>query len=964
MRKVTFPYKALRLVGWLSLLIVITNSISAQIIVGKVVRASDKVPIAYANIKLAGPQYKNRSIGVPADEKGEFTLAVAARSFPVELEISAQGYEKKRITVRQSVSNLIIELDEKAFELEEFVISSEKITQEELRSPVQIEKLDIADLKNAPSFSFYDEVVNLKGVDVATQSILISSVNARGFNSTTNLRFRQFTDGIDTQAPGLGFSLGNIVGPNGLDIESLELIPGPTTSKYGPGAFNGVLLMTTKNPFDYQGLSFTAKAAAITAEEFDSQFFTIGNEFIHDVSVRYAKAFKDRVAFKVNFSRLSGSDFRAENFDNIGPGDDFETIYSARNQSINGVNVYGDDRSALMVLPRTISFPPPAGPMEEPVTEPIRSIRDTLFSVTRQGYREEDLVSYDAENIKFNGAIHVKLTPKIELIAASFYGRASTMITGDDRIALRDFEITQHKLELKNDNFLFRAYSTGQDAGNTFNVGKLGESIVQTHKPDEVWFNQYRNLVFAGRGFATARTTADSGFPQGQFLRRFEPDTPEFDSLRNVISRSQDPDTGAAIFDRSKLHHAEFMTDVHLWDDFFETLTVGTNARLYDPESNGTIFADSIGNDITNFEFGFFAEGSKKINDRLEATFSARVDKNENFNVVSSQRLSLVKELKPNSFLRGSVQTGLRIPNVREQFFDQNLGDVILVGGLEEVVDQYQLQGNAFLLNALDNFNQKVEDVANDDRRFGDGPLDVNAIRTENLDILRNGIVSDDKFRGIKPERITSLELGYRTLVEDKRLIEAVYYINRYNNFIGTTRVVKPRTSPSTDLQLAMEQANSPATSDFIFVSDNAEKPIITHGLELLYDVTSDEGTNFAINMTFANIIQDNDDPLTPGFNTPPFKLNMTLGNDKIGKNFGAQISWRYRSEFEWESSFVDGTVPDFNTFDFQVTVRMPRINSSIRIGGNNVLNNQQFNSFGGPEITAYYYMSFTFDPF
>lgn len=953
----------MRFVGLLLLLTAITNSISAQIIVGKVVRQDNKEPIPYANIKLAGAQYQNRSIGVSADERGEFTLAV--RSIPVQLEISAQGFEKKKITVRQSTVNLVVELVEKAFELEEFVISSEKVSEEELRSPIQIEKLDIADLKNSPSFSFYDEVVNLKGVDVATQSILISSVNARGFNSTTNLRFRQFTDGIDTQAPGLGFSLGNIVGPSGLDIESLELIPGPTTSKYGPGAFNGVLLMTTKSPFDYEGLSFTAKAATITAEEFDSQFFTIGNEFIHDVSLRYAKSFKDKVAFKVNVSRLSGSDFRAENFDNIGPGDVFETDYSTRNQSINGVNVYGDDRSALMVLPRTVTLPAdPGGGLNDPGVEPIRSIRDTLFSVTRQGYREEDLVSYNAENIKFNGAIHVKLTPKIELIAASFYGRASTMITGDDRIALRDFEITQHKLELKNDNFMFRAYSTGQDAGNTFNVGKLGESIVQAHKPDEAWFNQYRNLVFAGRGFATARRTADSGFPQGQFLRRFEPDTPEFDSLRTVISRSQDPNTGAAIFDKSKLHHAEFMTDIHAWDDFFETLTVGTNARLYDPESNGTIFTDSLGNDVTNFEFGFFAEGTKKINDRLEATFSTRVDKNENFNVVSSQRLSLVKELKPNNFLRGSIQTGLRIPNVREQFFNQNLGDVILVGGLEQVVDQYQLQGNAFLLESLEQFNQTVEDVANDDSRFGDGPLDVNAIRTENIDILRNGIVRDDKFRGIKPERITSLELGYRALVEDKRLIEAIYYVNRYNNFIGTTRVVKPRTSPSTDIQLALEQANSPATSDFIFVSDNAEKTILTHGLELLYDVTSDEGTNFAINMTFADIIQDNDDPLTPGFNTPPFKLNMTLGNDKIGRNFGAQISWRYRSEFEWESSFVDGTVPDFNTFDFQVTLRMPRINSSLRIGGNNVLNNQQFNSFGGPEITAYYYMSFTFDPF
>lgn len=940
----------------LLILSICQSSALSQIIIGKVVRKDDKTAgIAFANVKLVGVQYSGKSVGVSADEKGEFTIAV--RSFPVELEVTAIGYIRKRVKVTESQADLVVELESKSFELEEFVISAEKVTVEELKSPVQIEKLDIADLKSTPSFNFYDAVVNLKGIDVATQSIIISSVNARGFNSTTNLRFKQFTDGIDTQAPGLGFSLGNIVGPTSLDIESVELIPGPTTSKYGPGAFNGVLLMTTKNPFDYQGLSFEVKGATITADKFDDSFFSLGDQFIHDISIRYAKAFNDKIGFKINGSRLAGVDFRAQNFDNIGPGDSFDNVHSIRNQSVNVANAYGDDQAALLVLPRSIRIPAPGA---EP-SFPILSARDTLFGVTRQGYREGDLVNYNSENIKLSGALHFKINPKTELIAESFYGKASTMLTGDDRIALRDFEIYQHKLELKSDEYFVRAYSTNQNSGNTFNVGKLGESLVQAAKPDEVWFNQYRNLIRAGQTFAIARRRADSSFPFGNFNNRFEPGTEEFNTHRSEIIGSQNPETGAAIFDESRLHHAETHINIHEWDDYFESFTVGGNARLYDPESRGTIFTDSLGNDVTNFEYGFFAEATRKINDKLEATVSARVDKNENFNVVSSQRLSLVKEIRENQFIRGSIQTGLRIPNIREQFLNQDLGDVRLVGGLEEVVGQYDLQGNAFLANSLDKFNQTVLDQANDDVRFGDGPLNVTSLRNENLDILRDGIVEQSRFRGIKPERITSLEFGYKGLIENKRLFEVVYYVNLYNNFIGTTRVVKPRTSPSTDLQLALEQANSPGSSDNIFVSDNAGSSILTQGLELLYDVTSDEGTNFAINMTFANILSDNDDPLTPGFNTPPFKLNMTLGNDKIGGNFGAEISWRYRSAFEWESSFLDGTVPAYNTFDFQLTLGLPKIDSALRIGGNNVLNREQFNSFGGPEITSYYYLSFSY---
>ncbi|MFY0592275.1 TonB-dependent receptor [Roseivirga sp.] len=940
----------------LFLLVISHTNAFSQLVVGKVVREGTTRPVSFANIKLVGGEYARRSVGVSANEDGSYTLAV--KYFPSEVEVSAVGYLTKRFVLTNDKETWTISLQAESFELEEFVISAEKVTVEELKRPIQIEKLDIADLKSSPSFNFYDAVVNLKGVDVATQSIIVSSVNARGFNSTTNLRFKQFTDGIDTQAPGLGFSLGNIVGPTTLDIEGLELIPGPTTSKYGPGAFNGVLLMTTKNPFDYQGLSFEAKGATIATEQFDTQFFAIGNTFLHDLSVRYAdEIVKDKVAFKVNASRLSGSDFAARNYDNIGPGAIFEDTHSTRAQGINGVNVYGDDRSALVVVPREIRIPAPGS---EP-SFPIASERDTLFEATRQGYREEDLVNYNAENVKLSGAIHFRLNPKTELIAESFYGRASTMITGDDRIALRDFEIMQHKLELKNENYFVRGYTTSQDAGETFNVGKTGESILELAKPGEDWFSQYTRLVAAGRGFANSRRLADSSFPQGEFINRFEPGTAAFDSVRQVIIESQNPEFGAAIFDRSKLYHVETGITVNKWDDFFESFEVGANARMYDPESNGTIFTDSIGNDLTNFEFGFYAEATRKINDKLEATISGRIDKNENFNVVSSQRLSLVKEIGESQFIRGSIQTGLRLPNIREQYFNQNLGDIRLVGGLTEVVDQYDLQGNAFFINSLEKFNEKVLNEANDNVRFGSGPLNITSLRTENFDLLREGIVGQDQFRGIKPERITSLEFGYRGLIENKRLFEVVYYINHYNNFIGTTRVVKPRTSPSTDLQLALEQALSPGSSENIFVSDNARKNVITQGLELVYDVTSDQGTNFAINMTFANIISDNDDPLTPGFNTPPFKLNMTLGNDKIGENFGAEISWRFRSEFEWESSFVDGTVPDFNTFDFQVTYRVPKIQSAFRIGGNNVLNREQFNSFGGPEITSYYYVSFSY---
>lgn len=933
------------------------SQLNAQIVTGKVIDKATKAAVPLASIRLVGEGYENKLIGVSADEEGNFLIAIS--SFPVNLQVTSVGFLPKQVRLLEPKQDLVVELEAGDLVLDEVVVTAEKISQQELRSPIQIERLTMKELNNTASFNFYDAVVNLKGVDVATQSIIINTVNTRGFNSNTNLRFRQFTDGIDGQAPGLGFSLGNIVGPSGLDVESVELIPGPTTSKFGPGAFNGVLDMKTKSPFEYKGLSFEVKGASLGTDEFDDKFFSLGTDFIGEASFRYANAIKDKVGFKVNGSILQGVDFGAFNYDNIGPGAAFEDRHSIDNQSINVVNRYGDDRAAFVVLPLTVRPPNMDGLTST-------SLEDTAFFVTRKGYREEDLVNYNARNFKLNGSLNFKITPETELELASFYGIASTMLTGDDRIALRDFEIQQHKVELKAKNFNVLGYTTMQDAGNTFNVGRLAEVMIQTAKPDSEWFNQYQRLYRNGRGsYQTVRAVADSGFPGGSgFEARFEPGTERFDSLRNQIVNSTDPRTGAKIFDQSKLYHIESNVSLNAWDDFFETFDVGASARLYDPESNGTIFTDSIGNDVTNFEFGGYAEASHKVDNRTTATASLRIDKNENFNIISSQRISAVREIKPNTFLRGSLQRGQRLPNIREQFFNQNLGDLTIVGGLPQVVGQYDLQNNAFTQNALERYNQALGDETNRILKQPNGVVNVETLKLRFLDILEDGIISNDQFNGIRPETITSFEVGYRSLVEEKRLIEAILYVNHYQNFIGVTRVVKPRTSPLTDLRLAAEQANNPGTSDQFFVSDNSSKPIITQGLELVYDVTSDQGTNFVINSTFANIVQDSEDDLTPGFNTPAFKLNLTLGKDRITRNLGAKISWRYRSSYLWESNFVDGQIPDYNTFDFQITYRIPEIFSTLRFGGNNVLNNAQFNAFGGPEITAFYYVSFNFDTF
>ena len=89
------------------------------------------------------------------------------------------------------------------------------------------------------------------------QSLSMRFPNTRGFNGNTNYRINQLVDGVNNSAPGLSFSPGNIFGLVQLDVESVELVVGASSALYGPGGMNGTLLMTSKNPFEYEGLSLS-----------------------------------------------------------------------------------------------------------------------------------------------------------------------------------------------------------------------------------------------------------------------------------------------------------------------------------------------------------------------------------------------------------------------------------------------------------------------------------------------------------------------------------------------------------------------------------------------------------------------------------------------------------------------------------------------------------------------------------
>src|SRR5690606_23691592 len=231
-------------------------------------------PIPGANIIITGT-----TIGTVTDFDGNFKLTTAQQP-PFDLQVSSVGFEtitERILSNNQSVNFVLKE----GTALDEVVISASRTPERIFESPVTIERIGLKEIKNTASVDFYDGLENLKGVDVNTNSLTFKSVNTRGFATFANNRFMQLIDGMDNSTPALNFPMGNLIGMTETDVLSVELLPGASSALYGANAFNGILFMRSKNPFDHQGISASVKRGITSQKETGDNPYT-------DISFRAA----------------------------------------------------------------------------------------------------------------------------------------------------------------------------------------------------------------------------------------------------------------------------------------------------------------------------------------------------------------------------------------------------------------------------------------------------------------------------------------------------------------------------------------------------------------------------------------------------------------------------------------------------------------------------------------------------
>jgi len=124
------------------------------------------------------------------------------------------------------------------------------------------------------------------------------------------------------------------------------MLSGASSALYGPGGMNGTMLMTSKNPFKYQGLSFVVKTGMMHTDKRERP-----TSPYHNWSLRWGKKLSDKFAFKIGGQFIQAQDWQANDKRNLQRNNVLSQLKDGNRQTdpnYDGVNVFGDEASASM----------------------------------------------------------------------------------------------------------------------------------------------------------------------------------------------------------------------------------------------------------------------------------------------------------------------------------------------------------------------------------------------------------------------------------------------------------------------------------------------------------------------------------------------------------------------------------------------------------------------------------------
>ncbi len=816
--------------------------------------------------------------------------------------------------------------------LDDVVVSASRVRQQLMQSPVSVDKESERYFARSAAPSFYDALQSIKGVQMITPSLGFRVINTRGFSNTTNVRFAQLVDGMDVQSPHIGAPVGNALGPTDLDIRSVELVPGSASALYGMNATNGMANLFTINPFDKPGLSVQQKTGInhLSSPTSDPKFFS-------ETSLRWAYVITPKLAIKVNGSFSKGYDWMADDRTDLNPNSNSSTgLSGGDNPALDPVNGYGNESSNRRTL----------------------SLQGRNYVVARTGYFEKEVADYSLQNFKGDAGAYFKVSERSTL--SYTYRRAdfNTIYQRSNRFRLQGYKLQQHALDYAAPSVKAKAYINLENTGRSYNLRSMAENLDRVGKSDDEWFAAYAaaytNEVGQGAPVASAHHAA-RGIADGG---RLEPGTAAFSNALRQLQDINNWDSGAALRVKAAMMHAEVQVDLtqeylaHLKKKTGLALLAGLDARSYVIVPDGNYFInpekDQQGKNLVYSRWGGFVSINRSFfTEKLKVGMVVRLDKNDYFTPRLAFRATAVYVPVATHTFRLAYQNGYRYPSIFEGFSNINSGGVKRVGGLRVMSDG--IFEASWLRSSIDAF------VAAVNRDVNTAGMSRNAAIEKNRSLLRR-----NNYTYLEPEYIRSIEGGYRGQFFDKRLfVDADVYYNKYRSFIAQVEASVPNTQLADSIPYALFDRRSQARYR---LWTNSKSVVHNYGAAMKARLQIGKGFIIDGNLSYAKLRrQDSGDGLEDGFNTPEWMANMGISNEKLFRNIGAGILFRWQDSYFWQSFLVNGMVPAMAALDGQVSYTFKKQPLRIKAGATNLTNHYEAAFLGGPQVGGFYYTTITY---
>jgi outer membrane receptor protein involved in Fe transport len=307
----------------------------------------------------------------------------------------------------------------------------------------------------------------------------------------------------------------------------------------------------------------------------------------------------------------------------------------------------------------------------------------------------------------------------------------------------------------------------------------------------------------------------------------------------------------------------------------------------------------------------------------LSLNATVRVDKNQNFNWISTQSFSSIYTINNNHILRAVYSSAVRNPTLQDQYLYYNVGRAILLGNID---------GRDSLVRVSSFF-----DYLN--------TLNPSKLVYFNVDPIR-------------PERVQTIEFGYRSTLFKRLFVDASYYFSQYQDFIGYK------------VGLDVKFTGTIPIIQGYRLAANTKDVVYTQGfsLGLNYYVADKFELNGNYSYNILNRPNATDEIIT-AFNTPLNKFNLGFSGRKIklpfikGERFSFNMNYKWVQGFTFEGApQFTGSIPDYGMADAQISYAVEKWKSIFKLGASNILNNKVSMVYGGPRVGRLAYFSILVD--